>query len=156
ATYTFIVSNGANASSASSVIVADTLPSGLGFVSATPSTGTCSNAAGAITCALGTLAPGAVATVTVVASTTAGVHVNQGTVTANETDPSPGNNSASVSTAVAAPGETDLSLADVGAPTTPVATGSTVTYTLTVANNGPLAATGATLTDTFPNGFVIA
>ena len=46
--------------------VVDTLPSGVSFVSATPTQGTCSQAAGVVTCNLGTITSGGVAMITIV------------------------------------------------------------------------------------------
>ncbi|WP_134704977.1 DUF11 domain-containing protein [Ammoniphilus sp. YIM 78166] len=51
------------------------------------------------------------------------------------------------------PSEADLSVTKVDEPD-PVSAGSTLTYTLTVANNGPSTATNVTLTDTLPASFV--
>jgi uncharacterized repeat protein (TIGR01451 family) len=45
----------------------------------------------------------------------------------------------------------DLSLTIADSPD-PVATGGNLTYTITTRNNGPMAATGVTLTDTLPSG----
>lgn len=49
---------------------------------------------------------------------------------------------------------TDLSLTKTAAPAGAVARGSTITYTLTVVNNGPLASNGAQVVDTLPTGLV--
>ena len=49
----------------------------------------------------------------------------------------------------AAPGDADLSVTKTDSPD-PVTVGGTLTYTVTVRNAGPLAATGVTLTDTLP------
>ena len=48
---------------ATGVQVTDTLPSGVTYVSATPSQGTCSETSGTVTCPLGTIASGQGATV---------------------------------------------------------------------------------------------
>jgi uncharacterized repeat protein (TIGR01451 family) len=50
---------------ATNTIITDTLPTGTTFVSAAPSAGTCTFAAGVVSCAVGTLAPSAIVTVTV-------------------------------------------------------------------------------------------
>ena len=63
-------------------------------------------------------------------------------------DPNAGNNtgSASVSTTSA-----DLSIAKTDSPD-PVAAGQSLTYTVSVVNNGPDAAGNTTVTDTLPPG----
>jgi uncharacterized repeat protein (TIGR01451 family) len=64
-TYTIQVQN--NAAPATGVIVTDTLPSQVDFVSATPSQGTpCLRTGDTVTCSLGAMAAGATATVTIV------------------------------------------------------------------------------------------
>jgi len=68
-------------------------------------------------------------------------------VPAGYTDPTPGNNSA---TDTDTPNlQTDLSITKTDGSTTYVA-GSAITYTIVVSNAGPLSATGAMVTDTFP------
>jgi uncharacterized repeat protein (TIGR01451 family) len=64
-TYTIQVQN--NAAPATGVVVTDTLPSQVDFVSATPSQGTpCDRTGSTVTCNLGNMAAGATATVTIV------------------------------------------------------------------------------------------
>ena len=98
-----ITNNGPN--TANSVIVTDTLPSGVTFVSATPGQGSCSGTS-AVTCNLGTLANGATATVTIVTTVTAtsGSFSNTASVSATEDDPTSGNDSATANTSILAPG----------------------------------------------------
>ncbi len=92
-TYTVIVTNNGT-SSATGVVLNDTLAAGLTFGSATPSQGTCSGTA-PISCSLGTLASGASATVTVVGNPTAsGGYPNTASVTSGVPDYQMGNNSA--------------------------------------------------------------
>lgn len=82
-TYTISVTN-PGPGEAETVTVTDPLPATLTFVSATPSQGTCSQAAGTVTCDLGSLAEGATATVEiVVTATSAGTLTNVVTVTGN-------------------------------------------------------------------------
>lgn len=66
-TWTVVTAN-AGPSSAVSAELVDTLPAGVTFVSASPG---CVHAAGVVTCALGTLASGASASTTIVATTSA-------------------------------------------------------------------------------------
>ncbi|MFF8403008.1 calcium-binding protein [Streptomyces sp. NPDC014846] len=104
ATYTVRVTNSAASPvSASGVTLGDTL-SGVQatLVSATAGQGGCTvtSATGA-TCSLGSLAPGASATVTVVAEPrTTGTLRNAATVTATQTDPAPADNTAAATTGV--------------------------------------------------------
>jgi uncharacterized repeat protein (TIGR01451 family) len=98
-TYTITVTNN-GPDNASNVAVADTLPAGVNFVSATSSQGSCSGTTN-ITCNLGSLANGSNATVTIVVTpTTAGNLSNTASVTATEADPNTSNNSATATTVV--------------------------------------------------------
>ena len=95
-TYNITVTNN-GLSAANSVVLTDTLASGLTLVSTTPSAGTSCSGAGPITCTLPTsLASGASATVAVVVkATTAGFYPNTASVTDSGAPPDPntGNNS---------------------------------------------------------------
>jgi hypothetical protein len=83
------------------VTATDTLPAGLTYDSATPSQGTCSESGGTVTCALGTLADEATATVAIKARAGAtGTVTNQASVTSGLADPTAANNSASAQTTV--------------------------------------------------------
>ena len=74
---------------------------------------------------------------------------NTATIThADQFDPNPGNNSASV---VTTPQQADLALSKTVNDTTPNV-GDTITYTVTLSNNGPDAATGVQVTDLLPAG----
>ena len=78
---------------ASGIILSDLLPDGVGFVSAVPSQGICANLAGSLTCAVGSLASGASASVTIVARAGAvGLMTNLLTVAGDQFDQAPGNN----------------------------------------------------------------
>jgi uncharacterized repeat protein (TIGR01451 family) len=97
-TYQVTVSN-AGPAAATGVTVTDSLPSGVTFVSATPSQGGCSFAAGTVTCALGTVPDGGGATITItVRPDVKAALSNTARVTANQTDPAPANNSATATT----------------------------------------------------------
>jgi uncharacterized repeat protein (TIGR01451 family) len=98
-TYTLTVTNlGPDPEPAATL--ADTLPAGLAFVSATPSQGSCGGAP-ALTCNLGALASGATATVTVaVTPTLAGLRTNTVRVRGTQVDPDLTNNTATTSTTV--------------------------------------------------------
>ncbi len=85
---------------ATNVVVADTLPAGVAFVSATPTQGNC-NGSGPVNCNLGSLAVGASAIVTIVVTpSTAGEIVNTATVSAGETDSDSSNNTATTTTLI--------------------------------------------------------
>ena len=104
-TYTLTVTNN-GPDGVPSVVVADTLPGGVSFVSATPSQGSCSESSGTVTCTLGTLANGATATVTIVVTATApGTLSNTAVVSVLTSiiDPDTTNDSATESTTVLPP-----------------------------------------------------
>jgi uncharacterized repeat protein (TIGR01451 family) len=148
-TYTVTVSNN-GPDAATKVSVTDKLPSGATFVSVTPNQGAC-NGTNSVTCDLGTINKGASATVTlVVTPTSAGTLTNTASVTASESDPNPVNNTATQETQVTK-GSADLFLTKTDSQD-PLIVGNTLTYTLTVVNNGPDQATGVILTDPLPEG----
>jgi uncharacterized repeat protein (TIGR01451 family) len=102
-TYTLVVTNNGPAS-ATNVTVADTLPAAVTYLSVTTNTGTCSEAGGTVTCLLGTMANAGTATITVLTvAGTPGVVSNTATVTADQTDPNPANNSSTQTETIAAP-----------------------------------------------------
>lgn len=91
--YTITVSN-AGPDTATGVVVTDTLPNGVDFVSAsTGSGGACTFTSGVINCSLGNLAPAGFGVITVIVTPTATTPpLNQATVTAREFDRNPMNN----------------------------------------------------------------
>lgn len=98
-TYTILIKNNGPAT-ASQVMVTDTLPPGMAFVSSNPAAPTCSVSGSVVTCSLASLSAGSSAGVTIVASpSSAGSYVNEVHVTSMETDPDSGNNAAVVTTA---------------------------------------------------------
>jgi uncharacterized repeat protein (TIGR01451 family) len=91
-------------STAQGVTVIDPLPAGAAYLSSTSSQGSCQYASGQLTCALGNLAVGASAQITVTATVTAGPGSLQNTakVSAEEPDPEPENNSGTATTMILA------------------------------------------------------
>ena len=101
--YTLAASN-VGASAADAAQVRDQLPAGLTLVSATASTGACASAAALVTCSLGSLAPGASASIVIVAkSGNPGLVTNTAGVSTGSLDRNPANDSASATTTVDAP-----------------------------------------------------
>ncbi len=99
-TYAFTIQN-LGPGSAAGVSLADTLSLAAAIDSATPSQGSCTLLAHAVTCDLGALESGASATVDVtITPTSNGVITSAATVSGTRRDPSPGNDAATETTAV--------------------------------------------------------
>jgi len=93
-TYTIRVKNPDLANDASTVVVTDTLPSQVDYVSATPSAGTCTKSGSKVTCDLGTVAANTTATVTIVVrASKSGTASNTATETSPEDTATTNNNS---------------------------------------------------------------
>ncbi|HYK00647.1 MAG TPA: hypothetical protein VE974_02760 [Thermoanaerobaculia bacterium] len=145
-TYLLEVTNN-GPSDAMNVTVADSLPAGTTFVSITQTTGPPFNCV-TTTCTGNALAAGAMASFQLVVhidSGATGTLENTVTVTA-ETDPTAGNNTSSASTPLTSSADV---LVTKSAPAAASA-GTDITYTITVANDGPSDATNVTLTDSLP------
>jgi uncharacterized repeat protein (TIGR01451 family) len=98
--YTLNVANN-GLSPATGVVLTDTLPAGVTFLSASPSQGSCSHPEGKVACNLGNLAICAAAQVTVsVTAPATGTITNQATVIGVEYDPNWANNLTSQQTEV--------------------------------------------------------
>lgn len=101
-TYTVnVVNNGPSA--AQNVVITDTLPAGVTFVSGTGPGGALTAVGGVVTVNVGTLASGATTSFTVLATINANVstvQTNTATVTTTTTDSNPANNTAAASTTV--------------------------------------------------------
>jgi uncharacterized repeat protein (TIGR01451 family) len=147
-TYTLTVNNN-GPSAASGVILTDTLPGNVNFISVNSTQGTCADPVlGDVVCNLGTIGLGSNAIVTIVVSPNSSVDLyNQAEVASTTYDPVPTNNSDTLDTVVL--GSADLVLTMIGEPES-VFGGEPLTYTLTVMNNGPSTALGVVLTDTLP------
>ena len=150
-TFTITASNN-GPNDATGVAVTDGLPFGLGFVSATPSQGAYSTSNGVWT--IGAIANGASATLTIVATVdVAGPLTNTASVSASDQiDPNPSNNSAGASLNAGA--SADLAIEKTVDNSTPNV-GDTVTFTITLSNNGPDDSTGAEATDLLPQGVTL-
>lgn len=150
-TYTLSVHNNGPDSS-TSIIVVDTLPTGVSFISASPG---CTNLLGVVTCTSASLANGGDLSFTIVTGANApgGLPVtNVATVSSADIDPNPLNNLVTINTNVnTSVLSADLAITKTDAPD-PVDVGGTLTYTLTVINNGPDTATAVSVLDTLPAG----
>jgi len=157
-TYTQVVTN-AGPSTATNVTFTENTPANTNYQSLTaPSGWTCTHptvgSAGTITCTIATLAPGTASFTVglqVTAGTAAGTAINDtATATSSTTDPNSNNNSASAYDVVAAAGQADLVATNSASPSS-VAAGNNITYTQSVTNDGPAAASaGATFTQSTP------
>ncbi|WP_350351377.1 hypothetical protein ABS642_19030 [Microbacterium sp. A8/3-1] len=135
-------------SAASGVVVAEAVPPGLIIVSAVPSVGTWST--GDAIWTVGTLMPGASATLTVTTDVVAeGTLTNSVTASSQTPDPTPSNNTGT-STIVAAP-SADLRIVKT-ASANPAPLNGPITYTLVVTNDGPSTASAVQISDALPAG----
>ncbi|HNT22951.1 MAG TPA: S8 family serine peptidase [Anaerolineales bacterium] len=143
-TYTLTVNN-AGPDPALAVVLTDTLPAGIAFVSADAS---CNHMHGIVICNLGDIVPGGVAAVEIVAAANAaGVFTNLAVVRSAVVDPDGDNNDAALETTVRAV-TADLSLVKSGPALAKV--GEMLVYTLTITNAGPDGAFHVMVTDTLP------
>lgn len=150
-TYTVLVTNN-GPSPATNVTLTDLLPAEVSFDSGSSTQGSVSESGGTVTAAIGTLASGASATVTItttVANTASGLINNTASVTATETELNSGNNSDTEPTTVTPIVDVSITKSDN---VDPVNAGGAFVYTLTISNDGPSIATGVTVTDMLPSG----
>ena len=152
-TFTLTVTNN-GPSPASGVMVYDTLPSGYVVLSTTPSQGAITSGVWSV----GDLAVGANATLTMVARVRAsGSYTNTAMVSGDQQDPNPANNISTVTPVVyldVPVGQADLLITKTVSNPTPTI-GQNVTFTITVTNLGPTAATGVVVYDTLPSGYTV-
>jgi uncharacterized repeat protein (TIGR01451 family) len=155
-TFTITVTNH-GPSAASNVVASDLLPATLSLISVTGSGGASCNSGipGSVptSCAFGTLANGAVRTMTIVTRVDAGlaagsVITNNAGVSSDTADNNNANNLATTTTLVTA--SADLSITKTDSPD-PVFAGANLTYVLTVTNIGPSWARNVVVFDTLPD-----
>ncbi len=140
---------------ASSVMVYDALPSNLTVVSAPGCTFTGPN----ISCSAGTMAAGASRTFSITAGTSAAACetvVNYAKVTSVTADPNTTNNNASASTLITCRAENQADLSITKSGPSSVNLGATISYTLTIKNNGPTASLKTQVVDYPSNGLIFA
>lgn len=146
-TYAITVTNN-GPSAAANVTLTDTLPGSVTFGSATPSSGSCNESAGTVSCGLGTLTAGSNATINIIVTPNAvGTITNVVDAGGDVFDSNPANNMVAVSTVVSSGADLSLTMSDSP---DPITLGRNLTYTVNVTNDGPENATGVTLIDTLP------
>lgn len=161
-TYEFDVTND-GPSDATGVTLTDNNATGLSIVSATASPqGTCSVSGGNLSsCNLGTLVPvgdtgvsttRVTITATVNCAATSTINYTASVTRVEAEPPGGAGDESATQTLTGVTRSADLAITKADNPD-PVTTGTSLQYTLTVNNNGPCAAPGATVTDTFPSQF---
>jgi uncharacterized repeat protein (TIGR01451 family) len=147
-TYTFAYRNGGT-TSVDNVIVHETVPAQTTFASVSDTTN-CSQAAGVVTCNFGTLAAGASGGFQVAVTVNVGAtgFINNGNYTIEGTGVGP-TLGPLVSVPLTGP-STDIAVTKTASPTLINPPGGNLTYTLSVANNGPNIAQNVTVADTLP------
>ena len=145
--YTLSVTN-LGPSAATNVVVADTLPAGVEFISAD---GGGNFSGGVVTWPPLNLAAGAFTNFTLTVSIPGnGILTNQMTLTSPVADPTPGNNTSLVVSVISP--RADVSLVKTG--TNLVVAGGSLVYSLAVSNAGPSVATNLVVNDTLPAGLI--
>jgi uncharacterized repeat protein (TIGR01451 family) len=137
----------AGPSDAQNVSLVDTLASN-GTFTITSVVGPCSTSPNQVNCNLGTVPAGGSTTITVNFTSSGSADVNDtATASSSTPDPNPSNNSATGRVSFVA--SADLAIGKVGLPN-PVIAGTNLTYTISVSNAGPSAATNVVAKDTIP------
>lgn len=148
-----VVASNAGPAAASNVVVTDTLPDSVSFVSAPGCSHSGEPFGGTVTCSVGVLAPGGDATFTISVNvdpnTTSTVATNRATVTTDTLDNNAGNDEAVENTIIES--TADLSLSKSVSPN-PVLAGEQATYVLAITNGGPSSAQAVNINDQLPTG----
>jgi len=153
-TYTVQLTN-SGPDDAEDVVFTDLAPAGVTFSSCSSTVGTCTASAGGASLNLATLPNGQTVTITIQATLSATVAdgtnlVNTPSVTSSTADPNTGNNSGSAGSAtITVQNKSDL-LVTTTSSLDVVNFGGTLTYTVTVTNQGPFQASAVTLVDAVP------
>jgi len=158
ATYVLTIVNNTLSIPAPQVNVADTVPPGATVSSVASSQGVCSTASGQISCQLGTMLGGGTATITVVLNVNATITTQASVVAldaagATFTDPTPANNTASVTTSVALPPTTTDVQVTGSAQNGGLAHGTADTFTWQIKDNTNIVANAVAFTTTLPSSF---
>ena len=144
----FDLSNGGTLD-ANNVGVDITLPTNVGLVSVTPSSGTCSSGAGIVSCSLGTVTGLSSASVTLsVTPSSIGTDTLTAIVTTTDTDERPGNNQQDLQITV----DPAVNLTIAATNTPKIDIDASVSVSTTIGNLAVLDATGVTLTITLDSG----
>jgi uncharacterized repeat protein (TIGR01451 family) len=151
--YTVTVGNSGGVATSGVVTVTDTLPAGLTYVSAAGTGWTCGAVGQTVTCTRSNaLAAGAsypAITIVVGVSQTAGASVTNTASVSGGGQTNTSNDSASDPTTIVS--SSDLSVSKTVNNANPIQ-GQNVTFTVTLANNGPTNATNVVVTDALPAG----
>jgi uncharacterized repeat protein (TIGR01451 family) len=140
---------------AADVALSDPAPSGVTFTSCTSTQGACTISSGGASLNLATLANGATVTITIQATLSATVPdgttlTNAPSVTSSTSDPDTSNNSGSAGAVnIVVENKSDLQVT-TQSNTDVINFGGTLTYTVTLTNQGPFQASAVTLADALP------
>ena len=152
--YTLVVTN-AGPNTATNVQVSDTLPGDVTFVTAGGGTFTGPDAGGVVTITVGDIPATESRTVSITTTVNNDAPdqiTNTAQVTSDQTqngnEPNQTNNSTSEPTSIDP--QVDLAITKTDSPDVSITPGGTLTYTLTITNNGPSTATNVEITDTYP------
>lgn len=152
AVYELKVTN-AGPGSAQSVVVDDTLPAGVSFISAVGAGWSCTNTGGSVRCtrdglSAGVTAPTIEVTVGIPPATATGATLrNIAQVTSQTEDPDPTNNRDEATFLVERQADLAVNKTHVGE----AVVGETLTYVVAVENNGPSDASAVTVSDVLPD-----